>query len=541
MPPAEKKEYFTGDIKDRDLDFWIEMEYNAMFVGKHGVGKTHKIQDAFERNNLKWKYFSAATMDPWTDFVGVPKEVEGENGKSYLDFILPKEFADGSIEAIFFDEFNRAPKKVRNAVMELLQFKSINGRKFPNLKVIWTAINPSDDDDLDFDVEALDPAQEDRFHVQVEIPYKPDLGYFQKKYGMEVGKASVDWWDGLNDDFKKNISPRRLDYAIQVFHDIGNLRHVLPAKAPVAKLAAAIQHGPPEETIRKYMETNDVASARRWLAHMNNLDGVKKFIIEDDEIRSFALPLLGAELVTTFMSKNNAIKNEIIQNPQKYKSIIKDVASGSQHKRIKKQFQSIAKTLDEMGDEDHPLSNSVADVVIDSSKKIPQHFTKTEQKHIVNNFKFKDDYSVSDIEFKGNIESSIREAAVNSMAASNTWLKELLYNSISEFTVDSMTADEGIAVVRLCNFLAARHQSETLSQNYNKIPIIFNTAVHCIMQEKPDFSMDELFNYAPYLFFRYFSKENDKLPDNASELIVEAKPKKEWKKIIDTELEGLKI
>lgn len=541
MAPAEKKEYFTGDIKDRDLDFWIQMGYNALFIGKHGVGKTHMIQDAFVRNGLKWKYFSAATMDPWTDFVGVPKEVIGENGESYLDFILPKDFADDSIEAIFFDEFNRAPKKVRNAVMELIQFKSINGRKFPKLKVIWTAINPSDDDDLDFDVEALDPAQEDRFHVQVEIPYKPSLAYFQKKYGMEVGKAAVDWWDGLNADFKKHISPRRLDYAIQVFHDIGNLRHVLPAKAPVAKLAAAIQHGPPEETIRKYMENNDETSARRWLAHMNNLDGVKKLIIENDEIRSFALPLLGAELITTFMSKNATIKNEIVQNPQKYKSIIKDVAAGSQHKRIKKQFESIAKTLDQMGDSENTISNNVSDVIIDSSKKLPQHFTKTEQKHMINNFMFKEDYSISDIEFTGDIEASIRKAATDSMGASNSWLKELLYQSVCDFATESMNSDEAVAVIRLCNFLASRHQSDTLSSTYDKIPVIFNTAVHCIIENRPTFSIKELFDYAPYLFFRYFSKENDKLPLNASDLMIEAKPQKNWKKIVDKDLEGLKI
>lgn len=30
--------------------------------------------------------------------------------------------------------------------MELIQFKSINGKKFNNLKVIWAAINPDDGD-----------------------------------------------------------------------------------------------------------------------------------------------------------------------------------------------------------------------------------------------------------------------------------------------------------------------------------------------------------------------------------------------------------
>ena len=41
-----------------------------------------------------------------------------------------------------FDELNRAKPKVRNAVMELIQFRSINGIKFNNLRMIWAAINP---------------------------------------------------------------------------------------------------------------------------------------------------------------------------------------------------------------------------------------------------------------------------------------------------------------------------------------------------------------------------------------------------------------
>ena len=61
-----------------------------------------------------------------------------DNGNSYLDLVRPQEFQDDEVEAIFMDEFSRH-KKVRNAVMELIQFKSINGRKFKNLKIVWAA------------------------------------------------------------------------------------------------------------------------------------------------------------------------------------------------------------------------------------------------------------------------------------------------------------------------------------------------------------------------------------------------------------------
>ena len=167
------------------LDFWISNKLNVLFHGRHGVGKTSMIIQSFERNNIRFKQFSAATMDPWVDFIGVPKEQRDEKG-SFLELVRPKDFRDDEVEAIFFDELNRSHKKVRNAVMEIIQFKSINGKKFPNLKMIWGAVNPDDDDELKYDVETLGPAQSDRFQVQIEIPYKPYKQYFVEKYGRDI-------------------------------------------------------------------------------------------------------------------------------------------------------------------------------------------------------------------------------------------------------------------------------------------------------------------------------------------------------------------
>lgn len=209
---------------DTKFDFWIKNNLNVLLVGPHGIGKTERVVEAFTRNQLNFKYFSAATMDPWTDFCGVPKErVDGDN--SYLDFVLPKEFAYDKVECIFMDELNRAPEKVRNAIMELLQFKSINGKKFDNLKFIWAAVNPEDDEDT-YDVERLDPAQEDRFHVKYVLPVKPDTTFFQAKYG-EVGKNAVKWHRDLPNKHKHLVSPRRLEYAIQVYSMGGDVSDVL--------------------------------------------------------------------------------------------------------------------------------------------------------------------------------------------------------------------------------------------------------------------------------------------------------------------------
>jgi hypothetical protein len=94
-------------IHDQKLDFWIKNQYNVLMTGKHGVGKTSLILEAFNRHNLKWVYFSAATMDPWVDLIGVPKEKIDANGNTYLDLVRPKAFQDNEVEAIFMDEFKK--------------------------------------------------------------------------------------------------------------------------------------------------------------------------------------------------------------------------------------------------------------------------------------------------------------------------------------------------------------------------------------------------------------------------------------------------
>lgn len=79
--------------------------------------------------------------------------------------------ADKSVEAMFFAEIDRMPKIVCQAVMELLQFKSIKGEQFPNLKVVWAAINLDDDEGFANEVEKLNPAQANhRFEITIDVP-----------------------------------------------------------------------------------------------------------------------------------------------------------------------------------------------------------------------------------------------------------------------------------------------------------------------------------------------------------------------------------
>jgi hypothetical protein len=222
-------------LTEKLLDDWVRTSQNVLLVGPHGIGKTEQVLAAMKRNGIKYAYFSASTMDPFVDFVGVPRVVEDENGR-WLDFIKPKVFSNNDIQVIVVDEFNRAPKKVRNALMEAIQFKSINGVPMPNLKMIWAMVNPHDDEDT-YDVDRLDPAQEDRFQIKVVLPNGPSLKYFKENYGV-LGEIAHRWWGKIDDKLRKKsiVSPRRLEYAIQAYQAGLDIDYVLPKEVNVKDL-----------------------------------------------------------------------------------------------------------------------------------------------------------------------------------------------------------------------------------------------------------------------------------------------------------------
>lgn len=290
-------------ISAKKLDFWIEHNYNVLFVGKHGVGKTHTIINAFERNNLKWLYFSASTLDPFVDLIGVPKEVVDEDGNRYLDLVRPKALQNDEVEAIFFDEYNRSKPKVRNAVMELIQFKSINGKKFNNLKVIWAAINPDDgdEDDPKYDVEVLDPAQKDRFHVILNVPYSVDKQYLKSKYGDAIASGAVEWWNGLTKELKELCSPRRLDYALDVYNNGGDMYDVLDKKLNVGKLIQQLKSGSYASSIKDMYSSKDKDAAEKFFSNVNNQDGALQYIKSKKEYVDFFMPFYPKETLSKLL------------------------------------------------------------------------------------------------------------------------------------------------------------------------------------------------------------------------------------------------
>ncbi len=272
-------------LNEKALNLYAKNGINVLLSGRHGVGKTEIIKSVFNSvfgenspEKEKWVYFSASTMDPWVDFIGVPKAVKDASGNDVLELIRPARFHNDDVEAIFFDEFNRAPAKVRNAVMELIQFKSINGRKFKNLKVIWAAVNPFDEEGT-YDVEQIDPAQLDRFEIQIAVPYKVDNSYMKKAHGA-IATPFYEWWTALNADLKNKISPRRLDKAAHIYKIGGDLKDVLPVQANVADLLERIKKLSLNDEWDTFKAMSDIEK-ELFLSNVNNAQKFESKILND--------------------------------------------------------------------------------------------------------------------------------------------------------------------------------------------------------------------------------------------------------------------
>lgn len=303
----------------KKVQFWIENKRNVLLEAEMGVGKSSIILQEFENKygkdglGKKFLYFSGATLDPWVDFVGIPEKEQLENGGYVLRLIKPEYFSDNSqIRAIFIDEFNRTHPRIQNAMMELIQFKSINGKKFENLEIVWAAINPYKEDG-DYSVEKLDKAIQDRFHVYYQIDYQVDEQFFATKYGKEVAKSAVEYWRELSAKAKAIVSPRRLDYAVEYLKIGGDPADILPQEANPIKFKEKLKFGSTADKLREFVKNIDKKGVQdevqKYLANPNNFESAFPYLFDlpddkdDKDNFKLLIPMLSKELFQNSITK----------------------------------------------------------------------------------------------------------------------------------------------------------------------------------------------------------------------------------------------
>ena len=119
---AKKKldRYCRSNMSDSEMDKFFDSGANVLVVGLHGTGKTSSMEACFKRKGVPYIKYCGSTMEPYLELVGVPVASKDTKGP-FMEMVQRKEIRDCTVEAILFDEINRAPKAARSAIMEILQ------------------------------------------------------------------------------------------------------------------------------------------------------------------------------------------------------------------------------------------------------------------------------------------------------------------------------------------------------------------------------------------------------------------------------------
>lgn len=160
------------------LPYLFKVSTTPLIVGTHGVGKTTSIRQFCNDNGYELVSFRLGQLSDSGDITGLPYH---DTKKDSTRFLKPDWWPtqEGSKGIIFLDEINRARRDLLQAVFELCEKGTMNGRSLPEGWHVVAAMNPSTQD---YQVTTIDDqAFYDRFCViKVQSSYNDFLEYGNK-------------------------------------------------------------------------------------------------------------------------------------------------------------------------------------------------------------------------------------------------------------------------------------------------------------------------------------------------------------------------
>jgi hypothetical protein len=112
---------------------------NIAIFGRRGTGKTEISKQKIKDANCIEVYLNLSVLER-VDMGGYPNMLAAQQKQKFVDFLLPQFYenlTEGSQDAVaLLDEVDKADPSLWAPLLEFTQFKSINGRKLPNLKAV---------------------------------------------------------------------------------------------------------------------------------------------------------------------------------------------------------------------------------------------------------------------------------------------------------------------------------------------------------------------------------------------------------------------
>jgi MoxR-like ATPase len=176
-------------------------------VGPPGIGKTSHIRAAVEAAGYELEYLSLSQASVHDLVVPVP--VGGR-----LEFLPAARLVRPDRNYVLvLDEFSRAPADTASAAMELVNERSIAGRRLEGCVAVIALDNPAEVGGMHLDTGRIDVAQASRFTATIEVG-EDDLPWRDVLLGRFPATAPtfLDWRaEDLDDAARVLVSPRCLE------------------------------------------------------------------------------------------------------------------------------------------------------------------------------------------------------------------------------------------------------------------------------------------------------------------------------------------
>jgi hypothetical protein len=118
----------------------IEFGDNLAVFARRGAGKTTIAKQIIVESGYKEVYLNTSLCER-CDFNGYPKLFDSKSENKYVDYLLPQYFRpliEGNKQdtVLLLDEVDKANQEVWAPLLEITQFRTINGRELSNLKAV---------------------------------------------------------------------------------------------------------------------------------------------------------------------------------------------------------------------------------------------------------------------------------------------------------------------------------------------------------------------------------------------------------------------
>ena len=376
-------------ISDMQWDAWINLAkkyseskdpnkigLNILLFGDPGCGKTSMVKQAIKRAGLKSICFSGALTDPWIEIGGIPRSVQRHGHKKnrlvrnpttgklmqipgkrdsqekhnefFLEFIRPSWIKKG-IQVIFIDEFNRAPKKTLNALMQLINEHHIDSETpIPSLFMVIAACNyPNEDQELNF-VNELDDAMLGRFQKVVHLSVEPKRDFFLERYVETLASGALEWYYDLSESERKLVSPRDLQYALDSWKDEGCLEYSLNwmLGPQISRLASILAKGSPSEKAERLLH-QPLQEQEKFFRVTNNYVMLKSLFINGPPKYLPLLEAIHGDDLSAILSESEQASEYVASNFSIFEDRLSSspLANGPLIKRIFYKKASIDRTI----------------------------------------------------------------------------------------------------------------------------------------------------------------------------------------------------